>query len=92
MSEKQPKLKFEEEKERTATRSPPKKSKVEQSVPKKQKLKQDADKAAEKSQHLRFGKAEISGLPLVHGIAVCCVGDERTVLSAKPYHKTISER
>jgi hypothetical protein len=33
---------------------------VEQSVPKKQKLKQDADKAAEKSQHLRFGKAEIT--------------------------------
>ena len=60
MSEKQPKLKFEEEKERTVTRSPPKKSKVEQSVPKKQKLKQDADKAAEKSQHLRFGKAEIT--------------------------------
>ena len=60
MSEKQPKLKFEEEKERTATRSPPKKSKVEQSVPKKHKLKQDADKAAEKSQHLRFGKAEIT--------------------------------
>ena len=60
MSEKQPKLKFEEEKERTATRSPPKKSKVEQSVPKKQKLKQDADKAAEKSQHLRFGKAELT--------------------------------
>ena len=60
MSEKQPKLKFEEEKDRTATRSPPKKSKVEQSVPKKQKLKQDADKAAEKSQHLRFGKAEIT--------------------------------
>ena len=60
MSEKQPKLKFEEEKERTATRSPPKKSKVEQSMPKKQKLKQDADKAAEKSQHLRFGKAEIT--------------------------------
>ena len=60
MSKKQPKLKFEEEKERTATRSPPKKSKVEQSVPQKQKLKQDADKAAEKSQHLRFGKAEIT--------------------------------
>ena len=60
MSENQPKLKFEEDKERTATRSPPKKSKVEQSVPKKQKLKQDADKAAEKSQHLRFGKAEIT--------------------------------
>ena len=35
MSENQPKLKFEEDKERTATRSPPKKSKVEQSVPKK---------------------------------------------------------
>ena len=60
MSEKQPKLRFEEEKERTATRSPPKKSKVEQSVPKKRKLKQDADKAAEKAQHLRFGKAEIT--------------------------------
>ena len=60
MSEKQQKLKFEEEKERTATRSPPKKSKVEQSVPQKQKLKQDADKAAEKAQHLRFGKAEIT--------------------------------
>jgi len=60
MSEKQPKLKFEEDKERTATRSPPKKSKVEQSKPKKQKLKQDADKTAEKAQHLRFGKAEIT--------------------------------
>ena len=60
MSKKQPKLKFEEEKERTATRSPPKQSKVEQSVPQKQKLKQDADKAAEKAQHLRFGKAEIT--------------------------------
>ena len=60
MSKKQPKLKFEEEKERTATRSPPKKSKVEQSVSQKQKLKQDADKAAEKAQHLRFGKAEIT--------------------------------
>ena len=60
MSEKQPKLRFEEEKERTATRSPPKKSKVEQSKPKKQKLKQDADKAAEKAQHLRFGKADIT--------------------------------
>ena len=60
MSEKQPKLKFEEDKERTATRSPPKKSKVEQSKPKKQKLKQDADKAEEKAQQLRFGKAEIT--------------------------------
>ena len=60
MSEKQPKLKFEEDKERTVTRSPPKKSKIEQSKPKKQKLKLDADKAAEKAQHLRFGKAEIT--------------------------------
>ena len=60
MSEKQRKLKFEEDKERTATRSPPRKSKVEQSVSQKQKLKQDADKAAEKSKHLRFGKAEIT--------------------------------
>ena len=60
MSENQPKLKFEEDKERTATRSPPKKSKVEQSVLKKKKLKLDADKAVEKSQHLRFGKAEIT--------------------------------
>ena len=60
MSENQPKLKFEEDKERTATRSPPKKSKVEQSVPQKKKLKLDADKAAEKAQHLRFGKAEIT--------------------------------
>ena len=47
-------------KERTATRSPPKKSKVEQSKPQKQKLKLDADKAAEKAQHLRFGKVEIT--------------------------------
>ena len=54
------KLKLEEDKERTATRSPPKKSKVELSKTQKQKLKQDADKAAEKAQHLRFGKAEIT--------------------------------
>ena len=58
MNKKQPKLKFEEDKERTATRSPPKKEKVEQTQPRK-KLKLDADKAAEKAQHLRFGKAEI---------------------------------
>ena len=57
MNKKQPKLKFEEDKERTATRSPPKKEKVEQTQPRK-KLKLDADKAAEKAQHLRFGKAE----------------------------------
>ena len=59
MSEKQPRLKLEEDKEHTVIRSPPKKSKVEQSQPKKKKLKLDADKAAEKAQHLRFGKADI---------------------------------
>ena len=59
MNKKQPKLKFEEDKERTATRSPPKKEKMEQTKPRK-KLKLDADKAAEKAQHLRFGKAEIT--------------------------------
>lgn len=59
MNKKQPKLKFEEDKERTATRSPPKKEKVAQTQPRK-KLKLDADKAAEKAQHLRFGKAEIT--------------------------------
>ena len=59
MNKKQPKLKFEEDKERTATRSPPKKEKVEQTQSRK-KLKLDADKAAEKAQHLRFGKAEIT--------------------------------
>ena len=59
MNKKQPKLKFEEDKKRTATRSPPKKEKVEQTQPRK-KLKLDADKAAEKAQHLRFGKAEIT--------------------------------
>ena len=42
MNKKQPKLKFEEDKERTATRSPPKKEKVEQTQPRK-KLKLDAD-------------------------------------------------
>ena len=56
----EPKLIIKEESSAKKTRSPPKKPKVEQPVPKKQKLKQDADKAAEKSQHLRFGKAEIT--------------------------------
>ena len=55
-----PKLNLKEESSAKKTRSPPKKAKVEQSVPQKQKLKQDADKAAEKAQHLRFGKAEIT--------------------------------
>ena len=55
-----PKLNLKEESSAKKTRSPPKKAKVEQSVPKKKKLKTDADKAAEKAQHLRFGKAEIT--------------------------------
>ena len=55
-----PKLNIKEETSTKKTRSPPKKTKVEQSVPKKKKLKTDADKAAEKAQHLRFGKAELT--------------------------------
>ena len=60
MSENQPKLKFEEDKERAATRSPPKKKRVEQTTLQKKKLKLDADKVKEKAQHLRFGKVEIT--------------------------------
>ena len=56
----EPKLNIKEESSAKKTRSPPKKTKVEQSVPKKKKLKTDADKAAEKTQHLRFGKAELT--------------------------------
>ena len=56
----EPKLNIKEETSAKKTRSPPKKTKVEQSVPKKKKLKTDADKAAEKAQHLRFGKAELT--------------------------------
>jgi len=55
-----PKLNIKEESSAKKTRSPPKKARVEQSVPKKKKLKLDADKAAEKAQHLRFGKAELT--------------------------------
>ena len=55
-----PKLNFKKETSAKKTRSPPKKAKVEQSTPKKKKLKLDADKAAEKNQHLRFGKAELT--------------------------------
>ena len=55
-----PKLNIKEETSTKKTRSPPKKTRVEQSVPKKKKLKTDADKAAEKAQHLRFGKAELT--------------------------------
>ena len=55
-----PKLNIKEETSAKKTRFPPKKAKVEQTVPKKKKLKTDADKAAEKAQHLRFGKAELT--------------------------------
>ena len=56
----EPKLNIKEESSAKKTRSPPKKARVEQSVPRKKKLKTDADKAAERAQHLRFGKAEIT--------------------------------
>ena len=56
----EPKLIIKEESSAKKTRSPPKKPRVEQSVPRKKKLKTDADKAAERAQHLRFGKAEIT--------------------------------
>ena len=55
-----PKLNFKEDSSAKKTRSPPKKAKVEQSTPKKKKLKTDAEKVAEKKQHLRFGKAELT--------------------------------
>ena len=55
-----PKLNFKEETSAKKTRSPPKKASVEQPLPKRKKLKLDADKAAEKAQHLRFGKAELT--------------------------------
>ena len=45
----EPKLNIKEESSAKKTRSPPKKTKVEQTVPKKKKLKTDADKAAEKA-------------------------------------------
>ena len=57
---KKPKLNIKEESSAKKTRSPPKKAKVEQSVPRKKKLKTDAEKTAEKNQHLRFGKAELT--------------------------------
>ena len=56
----EPKLNIKEETSTKKTRSPPKKAKVEQSVPRKKKLKTDAEKTAEKAQHLRFGKAELT--------------------------------
>jgi len=56
----EPKLNIKEESFAKKTRSPPKKAKVEQTLPKKKKLKTDAEKTAEKAQHLRFGKAELT--------------------------------
>ena len=56
----EPKLNIKEESSAKKTRSPPKKTKVEQSVPRKKKLKTDAEKTAERNQHLRFGKAELT--------------------------------
>ena len=56
----EPKLNIKEESSAKKTRSPPKKTKVEQSVPRKKKLKTDAKKTAERNQHLRFGKAELT--------------------------------
>ena len=56
----EPKLNFKEKTSTKKTRSPPKKAKAEQSVPKTKKLKTDAEKTAEKAQHLRFGKAELT--------------------------------
>ena len=56
----EPKLNIKEETSAKKTRSPPKKAKVEQTVPKKKKLKTDAEKTAEKAQHLRFGKVELT--------------------------------
>ena len=56
----EPKMNIKEETSAKKTRSPPKKAKVEQSVPKTKKLKTDAEKTAEKAQHLRFGKAELT--------------------------------
>ena len=55
-----PKLNIKEESSAKKTRSPPKKARAEQSVPRKKKLKTDSDKAAERAQHLRFGKAELT--------------------------------
>lgn len=54
------KLNFKEEMSTKKTRSPPEKARVEQTRPKKKKLKLDTDKAKEKTQHLRFGKAELT--------------------------------
>lgn len=54
------KLRMEEGKADTATRSPPKKSRTTQTIPKKKKLKSEAEKVKEKAAKLRLGKVEIT--------------------------------
>ena len=60
MSGQPKKLRMEEGKADTATRSPPKKSRTTQTIPKKKKLKSEAEKAKEKAAKLRLGKVEIT--------------------------------
>ena len=60
MSGQPKKLRMEEGKADTATRSPPKKSRTTQTIPKKKKLKSEAEKVKEKAAKLRLGKAEIT--------------------------------
>ena len=60
MSGQPKKLRMEEGKADTATRSPPKKSRATQTIPKKKKLKSEAEKAKEKAAKLRLGKVEIT--------------------------------
>jgi len=60
MSGQPKKLRMEEGKADTATRSPPKKSRTTQTISKKKKLKSEAEKAKEKAAKLRLGKAEIT--------------------------------
>ena len=60
MSGQPKKLRMEEGKADTVTRSPPKKSRATQTIPKKKKLKSEAEKAKEKAVKLRLGKVEIT--------------------------------
>ena len=60
MSGQPKKLRMEEGKADTATRSPPKKSRTTQTISKKKKLKSEAEKAKEKAAKLRLGKEEIT--------------------------------
>ena len=56
MSGQPKKLRMEEGKADTATRSPPKKSRTTQTIPKKKKLKSEAEKVKEKSGETPFGQ------------------------------------